>query len=169
MMRRALMVSLVALATLVVGGVLIARSNAGFALVDATDAAGLRFTHHTGAFGRKYLPETLGSGVAVFDADGDGRQDVLLVSGTSWRDQPKPPAGATTRLFRNNGDGSFEDMTARSGLGVSLYGMGAAAADYDNDGRQDVVVTAIGQSRLFRNSGDGRFVDVTDRAGLGGR
>jgi hypothetical protein len=169
MMRRACTLTLVALATLTAAGVLIARSDAGFALVDATTTAGLRFTHHTGAFGRKYLPETLGSGVAVFDADGDGRQDVLLISGTSWRDQPKPPAGATTRLFRNNGDGSFEDMTARSGLGVPLYGMGAAAADYDNDGRQDVVVTAIGQSRLFRNSGDGKFVDVTDRAGLGGR
>jgi hypothetical protein len=146
-----------------------ARSTAGFQLVDATGAAKFRFEHHTGAFGRKYLPETLGSGVAVMDADGDGRQDVLLLSGTSWADQPKPAGASGVRLFRNGGNGSFEDVTTRSGLGVSIYGMGAAAADYDNDGKQDVMVTAVGQSRLFRNSGDGRFVDVTDRAGLGGR
>jgi enediyne biosynthesis protein E4 len=142
-------------------------AGAGFALVDATASARLNFSHYTGAFGRKYLPETLGSGVAVFDADGDGNQDVLLVSGTSWPDQPRP-AGATSRLFRNTGAGTFEDVTASSGLGVPMYGMGAAAADYDNDGRQDVLITAIGQSRLFRNAGEGRFVDVTERAGLGG-
>lgn len=141
------------------------RSDPGFALVDATAAARLQFSHFTGAFGRKYLPETLGSGVAVFDADGDGRQDVLLLSGTAWPDQPKP-AGPTTRLFRNAGNGGFEDVTTKSGIGVAIYGMGAAAADYDNDGRQDLLITAIGQSRLFRNTGDGRFVDVTERAGL---
>jgi hypothetical protein len=143
------------------------EANAGFELVDATTAARLTFSHYTGAFGRKYLPETLGSGVAVLDVDGDGQQDVLFVSGTSWPDQPRP-AGATARLFRNAGNGAFEDATATSGLGVPIYGMGAAAADYDNDGRQDVLITAIGQSRLFKNSGDGRFVDVTDRSGLGG-
>jgi len=144
-----------------------ARSDAGFALVDATAAARLQFTHYTGAFGRKYLPETLGSGVAVFDADGDQRQDVLLVGGTSWPDQPKPPA-ATTRLFRNAGNGTFEDITTKAGLEIPTYGMGAAAADYDNDGRQDLLITAIGQSRLFKNTPEGKFVDVTDRAGLAG-
>jgi hypothetical protein len=143
------------------------RSEAGFALVDATSTARLNFSHYTGAFGRKYLPETLGSGVAVIDADGDAAQDVLFVSGTSWPDQPRP-AGATARLFRNNGRGTFEDVTAASGFAVPIYGMGSAAADYDNDGRQDVLITAIGQSRLFRNVGDGRFTDVTDKAGLGG-
>jgi enediyne biosynthesis protein E4 len=144
-----------------------ARSNASFELVDITSKAGLTFSHYTGAFGKKYLPETLGSGAAVLDIDGDGRQDVLLVNGTSWPSQTAP-AGATTKLFRNLGNGSFEDVSARSGLAVPLYGMGAAAADYDNDGRQDVLVTAVGQSRLFRNAGDGRFTDVTDKAGLGG-
>jgi len=144
-----------------------ARPDAGFELVDATVAARLQFTHYTGAFGRKYLPETLGSGVAVFDADGDQRQDVLLVGGTSWPDQPKP-SSATTRLFRNAGNGTFEDVTAKTGLELPIYGMGAAAADYDNDGRQDVLITAIGQSRLFRNTPEGKFVDVTDRAGLTG-
>jgi hypothetical protein len=143
------------------------RSDAGFELVDATASARLQFTHYTGAFGRKYLPETLGSGVAVFDVDGDQRQDVLLVGGTSWPDQPKP-AGATTRLFRNAGNGTFEDITAKAGLELPIYGMGAAAADYDNDGRQDLLITAIGQSRLFKNTPDGKFVDVTERAGLAG-
>ena len=157
----AAVVLLAAVATL--GGV----GNAGFELVDATSAAGLNFAHYSGAFGRKYLPETLGSGVAVFDANGDGRQDVLFISGTSWPDQPRRP-GATSRLFRNRGDNTFEDVTTGSGLDVPIYGMGAAAADYDNDGRQDLLITAIGQSRLFRNVGDGKFTDVTDRAGLGG-
>jgi hypothetical protein len=145
-----------------------ARSEAGFELVDATAAARLQFTHYTGAFGRKYLPETLGSGVAIFDADGDQRQDVLFVGGTSWPDQPKP-TNATTRLFRNAGNGTFEDITTKAGLDIPIYGMGAAAADFDNDGRQDLLVTAIGQSRLFKNSPDGKFVDVTERAGLAGR
>ncbi len=140
----------------------------GFTFVDATAVIGLSFEHATGAFGRKYLPETLGSGVAVFDADGDGRQDILLLSGTPL----DPRAGSThsgLRLFRNGGGGSFEDVTARAGLNVPMYAMGAAAADYDNDGHRDIIVTSVGQSRLFRNAGGGRFVDVTERAGLGGR
>jgi hypothetical protein len=146
-----------------------AHAEAGFDLVDVSAAAGLRFSHYTGAFGRKYLPETLGSGVVVFDADGDGWQDVLLISGTAWSDSQKAATPSTMRLFRNTGHGSFEDITAASGLAVPMYGMGAAAADFDNDGREDVLVTAVGHSRLFKNTGNGHFVDVTDRAGLGGR
>jgi hypothetical protein len=145
-----------------------AMSGLGLELSDVTSAAGLRFEHVTGATGRKYLPETLGSGVAVFDADGDRRQDVLLLSGTSL-DSRAPSAVGTLRLFRNTGSGTFEDVTTKAGLNVSMYAMGAAAADYDNDGHQDLVVTSVGQSRLFKNSGDGRFVDVTERVGLGGR
>ncbi len=150
-----------------VGGVL-AQSGTGIRFVDATKAAGIRFEHFTGAFGKKYLPETLGSGVAVLDANGDGRQDVLLLNGTNWPAQPRA-AGATARLYRNTEGGTFEVITTQSGLDLPLYGMGAAAADYDNDGHQDLVITTVGQSRLFRNDGKGRFVDVTDRAGLGGR
>ena len=136
--------------------------------VDVTRTAGLAFEHFTGAFGKKYLPETLGSGVVVFDADGDSLEDVLLPNGTSWPGQTRP-SSATARLFRNKGNGVFEDITARSGLGVPIYGMGAAAADFDNDGKEEVIITAVGQSHLFRNLGNGRFVDVTDAAGLGGR
>ncbi len=143
-------------------------ASAGFGLTDVTASAGVRFSHDTGAFGRKYLPETLGSGVVVFDADGDGLQDLLLINGTSLRDGEKP-ASPTMRLFRNTGRGAFEDISAKAGLAVPMYGMGAAAADYDNDGTVDLLVTAVGQNRLFRNTGGGRFVDVTDRAGLGGR
>jgi hypothetical protein len=146
----------------------LAQSGAGLRLVDATAASGLRFEHFTGAFGKKYLPETMGPGVAIFDANGDGRQDVLLLNGTAWPGQPRA-AGTTARLFHNKGAASFEDVTGPSGLDVPLYGMGAAAADYDNDGDQDLVITTVGQSRLFRNNGKGAFVDVTERAGLGGR
>jgi hypothetical protein len=157
--------ALLAIVPLVLFGA--AALDGGVKLVDVTAAARLHFTQTTGAFGRKYLPETLGSGVVVMDVDGDGWQDALLLSGTSWPDQGKP--AATLRLFRNTGRGAFEDITAKSGLTVPMYAMGGAAADYDNDGLEDVLVTAVGQSRLFRNTGNGHFVDVTERAGLGGR
>jgi enediyne biosynthesis protein E4 len=174
MNRRTLAVALTALSlasgvsrTFVVSGASRTSQDVRFRLVDVTTAARVQFSHFTGAFGKKYLPETLGSGVVVMDADGDGKQDILLVNGTSWPTQPAAQ-GVTSKLFRNVGNGSFEDITAKSGLGVPMYGMGGAAADYDNDGHADVLITAIGQSRLFRNSGNGRFVDVTDRAGIGG-
>ena len=137
-------------------------------LVNVSNAAGIRFEHATGATGRKYLPETLGSGVTVFDADGDGRQDVLFMSGISL-DPGAPAQSSALRLFRNNGQGAFEDVTAKAGLNVQIYAMGAAAGDFDNDGRPDLAVTGVSQSRLFRNEGEGRFVDVTAKAGLGNR
>src|SRR4051794_7926955 len=145
-----------------------AQQTPGFTLVDVTASSGIRFTHNNGAFGRKYLPETLGSGAAFLDYDNDGRQDVLLVNGTSWPGQAgsKP---TPSRLYRNEGSGRFTDVTRAAGLEADLYGMGAAAADYDNDGWEDVFITAVGQSHLFRNSGKGGFVDVTANAGLGKR
>ena len=136
-------------------------------LVDVTRQAGLSFTHNNGAFGKKYLPETLGSGAAFLDYDNDGWQDILLVNGASWPGQPR--AGTPSRLYRNRGNGTFEDVTARAGLKIDLYGMGVAVADYDNDGWQDILITAVGQNHLFHNTGKGTFVDVTDKAGLGQR
>jgi hypothetical protein len=150
------------------GGLVVTRANGNFRFVDVTGPAGLRFTHHTGAFGQKFLPETLGAGAAFLDFDSDGWQDILLVNGTDWPGRPAR-AGTTARLFRNRGGGAFVDVTQGSGLDVPIYGMGVAAADYDNDGRQDILITAVGQNRLFRNTGNGKFVDATERAGLGGR
>jgi hypothetical protein len=137
-------------------------------LIDVTESAGIRFTHNNGAFGEKYLPETFGSGVLWLDVDGDGWQDLLFVNGTHWPGQSPSGAGdGHATLYRNNGDGSFSDITADSGLGVPLYGMGGTAADFDNDGSVDVYLTALGANRLFKGQGNGRFVDVTTEAGVG--
>lgn len=132
---------------------------------DVTAAAGVRFKHTSGAFGRKYLPETMGSGCAFLDADGDGRQDILLVNSMDW--QSRPRTKSVMALYRNLGDGRFGDVTERAGLAVPMYGLGVAAADYDNDGHVDIYVTALGSNRLFRNLGGLRFEDVTAKAGVG--
>jgi hypothetical protein len=133
---------------------------------DVTKAAGVRFTHENGAFGKKYLPETMGSGCAFLDADGDGWQDVLFVNSMTW---PGRPAHRSVMvLYRNNHDGTFTDVTERAGLAIPMYGFGVAAADYDNDGRVDIYITALGRNRLFKNMGGLRFTDVTDAAGVGG-
>ena len=139
-----------------------------FRLVDVTKSAGITFTHQNGAFGKKYLPETLGAGVAFLDYNNDGRQDILFVNGTTWPGQPHP-APTYSRLYRNDGDGRFTDVTAAAGLDVEMYGMGVAAADFDNDGFTDVLITAVGQNHLFHNTGKGTFTDVTTKAGLGAR
>jgi enediyne biosynthesis protein E4 len=141
--------------------------SAGFRLVDVTAAAGLRFRHNNGAYGGKLLPETLGSGCAFFDYDADGWQDILLVNGMDWPARKRQRS--TLRLYRNNRNGTFTDVTRAAGLDVELYGMGVAAGDFDNDGFPDLLVTAVGQNRLFRNTGKGTFVDVTRASGLGGR
>jgi hypothetical protein len=132
---------------------------------DVTAAAGIRFTHQSGRAGAKYLPETMGSGAAFFDADGDGWLDLLLVNGRLWDRKPGEPMSLPA-LYRNRRDGSFEDVTRGSGLDVELYGLGAAVADYDNDGRDDVYLTALEGDRLFRNLGGGRFADVTAASGI---
>ncbi|HET7218391.1 MAG TPA: VCBS repeat-containing protein, partial [Vicinamibacterales bacterium] len=133
--------------------------------LDATKAAGITFKHDSGAFGRKYLPETMGAGGAFLDADGDGWQDILLVNGMAW--PGRPVSRSVMALYRNNQNGTFSDVTARAGLAVPLYGFGVAAADYDNDGRTDIYVTALGKNRLFRNVGGLKFADVTDTARVG--
>jgi hypothetical protein len=132
---------------------------------DVTAAAGVRFRHNNGAFGKKYLPETMGSGGAFLDVDGDEWQDVLLVQSTDWPGRPK--SRSTAALYRNNRNGTFTDITRSSGLAVEMYGLGVAAADYDNDGDTDIYITALGPDRLFRNIGGARFEDVTARAGVG--
>lgn len=134
---------------------------------DITRAAGIHFTHNNGAFGKRYLPETLGPGCAFIDYDDDGYPDILLVNGSDFPGHPV--RGATTlRLYHNNGNGTFTDVTARSGLAITMYGLGVAIGDYDNDGYDDIFVSALGQSRLFHNNHNGTFTDVTKAAGLDG-
>lgn len=133
---------------------------------DITRSAGIRFVHNNGAFGKKYLPETLGPGVAFIDYNNDGYQDIFIVNGTRW---PGHPGLVTTpRLYRNNHDGTFTDVTRQAGLAIPMYGLGVAVGDYDNDGRDDLFVTAYGQNHLFHNNGNGTFTDVTKKAGLWG-
>lgn len=133
---------------------------------DITQAAGIRFVHNNGAFGKKYLPETLGPGCAFIDYDNDGYPDILLVNGTDWPGHGR--AASTLKLYHNNRNGTFSDVTAKAGLAVSLYGLGVAIGDYDNDGYDDIFITSVGQSRLFHNNGNGTFTDVTRAAGLWG-
>ncbi len=130
---------------------------------DVAEAWGLRFRHVNGAFGRKYLPETMGVGLAVLDYDGDGRQDLLFVNSTRFPGRPEAPGFPA--LYRNLGAGRFQDATAAAGLRLELYGLGVAAGDVDNDGDPDLYLTALGENRLLRNDG-GRFSDVTRAAGL---
>jgi len=135
---------------------------------DRTRAAGIDFVHFSGAYGDKLLPETMGGGVAFFDFDRDGDPDLLFVNSAPWPDAPQPAGRRPTlRLYANDGQGEFVDVTEAAGLDVTLYGMGAAVADYDADGWLDLYVTAVGTNRLFRND-EGRFEDVTDRAGVAG-
>jgi enediyne biosynthesis protein E4 len=158
----------VATASLVTAMLVLAAAQAPatrLTFTDATRQAGITFVHNNGAFGKKYLPETMGSGVVFFDADGDGWQDAFFVNSTNW--PGRAGRASLPALYRNNRDGTFTDVTQRSGLGVPLYGIGAAAADYDNDGAVDLYVAALGANRLFRNAGGGRFEDVTAKAGVG--
>ena len=138
----------------------------GFAFTNVAREAGLSaVTVFGGERRNRYLLETTGCGVALFDYDNDGWLDVFLVNGTTLEGFPEGRA-PTSHLYRNRGNGTFEDVTAKAGVGVSGWGQGAVAADYDNDGDGDLFVTFYGQNRLFRNEGDGRFTDVTARAGL---
>ena len=145
---------------LVAAGVAFAASPT---FTDVTAPAGIRFTHNSGRAGKKFLPETLGSGCAFFDADGDGWPDILLVNSKDWTARGRK---STAALYRNNRNGAFTDITAGSGLDVEMYGMGVAIADYDNDGRDDVYITALEGDRLFHNEGNGKFRDVTKASGI---
>jgi hypothetical protein len=141
----------------------------GATFSDITAASGIEFVHENGAYGDKLLPETMGGGVAFFDFDGDNDPDLLFINSTAWPWRTLAGAKAPTpALYRNDGWGHFENVTAGSGLDVSLYGMGVAVGDFDNDSLPDVFITGVGGNRLFRNLGGGKFVDVTALAGVGG-
>ena len=133
---------------------------------DITGASGITFVHENGARGKKLLPETMGPGCAFLDYDGDDDPDLLLVNGSTWPGDSAPSTPATTHLYRNDG-GKLTDVSAVSGLGVTLYAMGAAVGDYDNDGDVDVYLTCVGENHLYRNDG-GKFVDVTVQSATAG-
>ena len=132
---------------------------------DVTHQAKIQFIHDAGATGQKWYPETIGAGGGFFDYDGDGREDILLLNGRQWpgsRQAPEP----TMRLYRNLGDGTFADVTEAAGLNVPIYAMGFAAADFDNDGDQDLIVTGYRQTLFFINNGDGTFTEATHKVGI---
>lgn len=138
---------------------------------DVTAAAGIQFEHFAGATDHKWYPETIGAGVGFFDYDNDGHPDLLLINGSRLTPPPTPAAGAATptmRLYRNRGNGSFVDVTRSAGLNVPLYGMGMAAADYDNDGDNDLLVTGYQRNLFFINNGDRTFTEATQRVGIKG-
>lgn len=134
--------------------------------IDIARQAGVVFHHINGASPEKHLAETMGAGGLFFDFDGDGWQDIFLVDSGSVVD-PAVNRRARHRLFRNRGDGTFADVTDRSGIQHRAYGMGACSGDYDGDGRPDLYITSYGPNVLYRNKGDGTFVDVTAAAGVG--
>ncbi len=127
---------------------------------DVTDESGVQFRHSAGPLGKYFLPETFGSGVALFDCDGDGRLDIYLLTNGG------PESDSINRLYKNMPDGTFRDVTEGSGLGIRGHNMGVAIGDVNNDGLPEVLVTQYGGIKLFLNRGHGKFQDITDSAGL---
>ncbi len=130
---------------------------------DVTQQAGIKFTHNSGRAGKRYLPETMGSGAAFIDLDSDGWPDILLLNSKDWTPRGRK---SLSSLYRNNKNGTFTDITTGSGLDVEMYAMGVAVGDFDNDGREDVYITALEGDRLFHNEGNGKFRDVTAASGI---
>ena len=142
----------------------VVRPSGPIEFVDVTAQTGIRFKHNSGAFGKKYLPETMGSGVCFIDYDNDGWQDIFLVNSMDW---PEHKAGKSfPALYHNNHDGTFTDVTREAGLAIETYGQGCAVGDYDNDGFDDLYLTTVGSNHLFHNLGNGKFADVTAKAGV---
>jgi len=166
-MRRhpcALIFILVAAGSAAVAGM--ARQGDAVQFADITAKSKIGFRHENGASPEKHLPETMSGGAVLFDFDNDGWLDIFFVNGGSFVDKKKA-AGAQHRLYRNNKDGTFADVTGISGISVSGFGMGACSADFDNDSFPDLYLTGADFSRLYRNTGKGSFVDVTTSAGVG--
>jgi hypothetical protein len=140
------------------------RPSGPIQFVDVTAQAGIHFKHNTGAFGNKYLPETMGSGVCFIDYDNDGWPDIFLVNSMDW---PEHKSGKSfPALYHNNHDGTFTDVTRQAGLAIETFGLGCAVGDYDNDGFDDLYLTTVGSNHLFHNLGNGKFADVTAKAGV---
>ena len=144
-----------------------ASRNPLFQLKDVTSQAGIDFRHNSGAYGGKFLPETLGSGCAFLDYDSDGYPDILLVNSMDWPGHKR--IRSALKLYKNNRNGTFSDVTRAAGLDIEVYGMGVAVGDYNNDGFPDILITCVGQNHLFLNTGKGTFRDVTKSSGLGSR
>ena len=142
----------------------VVRTSGLVRFTDVTAQAGIHFKHNSGAFGKKYLPETMGSGACFIDYDNDGYQDILFINSKDW------PEHATHKsypaLYHNNHDGTFTDVTHQAHLDIELYGMGCAVGDYDNDGYDDIYITALDGSHLFHNLKNGTFADATAKAGV---
>jgi len=142
----------------------IARPSGPIEFVDVTAQAGIHFKHNSGAFGKEFLPETMGSGVCFIDYDNDGWQDIFLVNSMDW---PEHKTGKSfPALYHNNHDGTFTDVTQQAGLAIESYGLGCTVGDYDNDGYDDLYLTTLGSNHLFHNLGNGKFADVTAKAGV---
>ena len=161
-MRSALILGIIAAAAFVA----VPASAQQITFRDITAQAGIHFTHNNAAFGKKYLPETMGPGCAFIDYDNDGWPDILLVNGENWPGHAGPQS--TTKLYHNNHDGTFADVTQKAGLAIPIFGLGVAVGDYDNDSYEDIFITALGQSHLFHNNRNGTFSDVTKSAGVWG-
>lgn len=177
------LVSLVALVgcnpkkqTTIVAPVVTTKVESSISFEDVTASAGINFKHVNGSFGKKWLPETMGGGLAWIDFDGDGYQDLFLVNSREWTAEEKalskqislqpPTTAATCKLYHNNGNGTFADVTAQAKLNVTMYGMGTTVGDYDNDGHSDLYVTGLGRNYLFHNQGDGTFKEVATESGV---
>lgn len=144
----------------------VALKQSPIQLTDVTEATGIAFRHTDGGTGQRYIVETVSAGLALFDYDGDGDIDIYFLNGAAL-EAPQSDAPPRNRLYRNEGDWRFTDVTDASGLGDTGYGLGIAVGDYDNDGDPDVYLNNYGVNVLYRNNADGTFVDVTKDAGLG--
>lgn len=141
------------------------RTDGGIMLSDVTKETGIAFIHTDGSGGQRYIVETVSAGLALFDYDGDGDEDIYFLNGAPLKGTKaaKPPTNA---LYRNDGNFKFTDVTKRAGVGDTGFALGVAAADYDNDGDLDMYVNNYGANILYRNNGDGTFFDVTSQAGV---